>query len=49
MTKEQDIIGSFKISKFPKERILTLDFLAVGDNKHYVKGLFEIDVQYIIN
>lgn len=44
MTKEEEVIGSFKISKFPKDRIPTLDFLAVGDNKHYVKGLIEIDV-----
>jgi len=44
MTKEEENIGSYKISKFPKDRIPTLDFLAVGDNKHYVKGLIEIDV-----
>ncbi|MFX0177170.1 MAG: 2-oxo acid dehydrogenase subunit E2 [Candidatus Hodarchaeota archaeon] len=43
MTKEE-IIGSYKISKFPIDRIPTLDFLAVGDNKHYVKGLIEVDV-----
>ncbi|MFX1587267.1 MAG: hypothetical protein ACFFC1_03850 [Promethearchaeota archaeon] len=52
MTKEEEIIGSYKISKFPKDRIPTLDFLAVGDNKHYVKGLIEVDVtngQQIIN
>ena len=52
MSKEEEIIGSYKISKFPKDRIPTLDFLAVGDNKHYVKGLFEVDVtdgQRIIN
>ncbi len=46
MTKKEEIIGSYKISKFPKDRIPTLDFLAVGDNKHYVKGLFEVDVTY---
>jgi pyruvate/2-oxoglutarate dehydrogenase complex dihydrolipoamide acyltransferase (E2) component len=44
LTKEKDIIGSYEISKFPKDRIPTLDFLAVGDNKHYVKGLIEVDV-----
>jgi len=44
MTKEEEIIGSYKISKFPKDRIPTLDFLSVGDNKHYVKGLIEVDV-----
>ncbi len=52
MPKEEEIIGSYKISKFPKDRIPTLDFLAVGDNKHYVKGLIEVDVtngQQIIN
>jgi len=44
MTKEEEIIGSYRISKFPKDRIPTLDFLSVGDNKHYVKGLIELDV-----
>jgi len=44
MAKEEEIIGSYKISKFPKDRIPTLDFLSVGDNKHYVKGLIEVDV-----
>ncbi|MFX0043234.1 MAG: 2-oxo acid dehydrogenase subunit E2 [Candidatus Hodarchaeota archaeon] len=44
MTKKEEIIGSYKISKFPKDRIPTLDFLAIGDNKHYVKGLVEVDV-----
>lgn len=44
LTKEEEIIGSYKISRFPKDRIPTLDFLAVGDNKHYVKGLIEVDV-----
>ncbi|NVM37885.1 MAG: 2-oxo acid dehydrogenase subunit E2 [Candidatus Lokiarchaeota archaeon] len=44
MTKEEEIIGSYKISKFPKDRIPTLDFLSIGDNKHYVKGLIEVDV-----
>ncbi len=29
MTKEGEIIGSYKISKFPKDRIPTLDFLSV--------------------
>jgi hypothetical protein len=44
MTKEEEIIGSYKISKFPKDRIPTLDFLSIGDNKHYVKALIEVDV-----
>jgi len=44
MAKEEEVIGSYKISKFPKDRIPTLDFLSVGDNKHYVKGLIEVDV-----
>jgi len=44
MKKQDNIIGSYKISQFPKERIPTLDFLAVGDDKHYVKGLFEVDI-----
>ena len=37
-------IGHYEISDFPKARIPTLDFLALGDNKHYVKGLIEFDV-----
>ncbi|NVM38010.1 MAG: dihydrolipoamide acyltransferase, partial [Candidatus Lokiarchaeota archaeon] len=41
---ELNDIGHYEISKFPKERIPTLDFLALGDNKHYVKGLIEFDV-----
>ncbi len=44
MTNEEEIIGSYKISKFPKDRIPTLDFLSIGDNKHYVKGLIEVEV-----
>ncbi|MHA1916152.1 MAG: 2-oxo acid dehydrogenase subunit E2 [Promethearchaeota archaeon] len=44
MAKEEEIIGSYTISKFPKDRIPTLDFLSIGDNKHYVKGLIEVDV-----
>lgn len=44
MTKEEEVIHSYKISKFPKDRVPTLDFLSVGDNKHYVKGLVEVDV-----
>ena len=43
MKKELNI-GSYEISKFPKARIPTLDFLALGDRKHYVKGLIEVDV-----
>lgn len=43
-TKPNSGVGKYKISKFPKERIPTLDFLAFGNNKHYVKGLFEVDV-----
>ncbi|MFX1417938.1 MAG: 2-oxo acid dehydrogenase subunit E2 [Promethearchaeota archaeon] len=42
--KESNNIGHYEISEFPKERIPTLDFLSLGDNKHYVKGLFEFDV-----
>lgn len=34
----------YNISKFPKARIPTLDFLALMDKYHYVKGLFEVDV-----
>lgn len=37
-------IGHYEISDFPKARIPILDFLALGDNKHYVKGLIEFDV-----
>lgn len=42
--KESNNIGHYEISEFPKVRIPTLDFLALGDNKHYVKGLIEFDV-----
>ena len=41
---ELNDIGHYKISEFPKARIPTLDFLALGDNKHYMKGLIEFDV-----
>ncbi|MFX1390061.1 MAG: 2-oxo acid dehydrogenase subunit E2 [Promethearchaeota archaeon] len=37
-------IGHFEISEFPKVRIPTLDFLSLGEEKHYVKGLIEFDV-----
>ncbi|UCC20474.1 MAG: 2-oxo acid dehydrogenase subunit E2 [Promethearchaeota archaeon] len=42
--KKTNNIGHYEISEFPKERIPTLDFLSLGDYKHYVKGLFEFDV-----
>jgi len=46
-------IGKYQISEFPKARIPTLDFLALGDKYHYVKSLIEVDVtdgrQYITN
>ncbi|MFX0034816.1 MAG: 2-oxo acid dehydrogenase subunit E2 [Candidatus Hermodarchaeota archaeon] len=42
--KDLNKIGHYKISDFPKVRIPILDFLALGDNKHYVKGLIEFDV-----
>jgi len=42
--KESNNIGHYEISEFPKVRIPTLDFLALGDNKHYVKGLIEFDI-----
>jgi len=41
---ELNDIGHYEISEFPKARIPTLDFLSLGDNKHYVKGLIEFDV-----
>jgi pyruvate/2-oxoglutarate dehydrogenase complex dihydrolipoamide acyltransferase (E2) component len=44
MKKEKEETGSYIITKFPKERIPTLDFLAISDNRHYIKGLFELDV-----
>lgn len=51
--KKEPNIGSYEISKFPKSRIPTLDFLALGDKHHYIKGLIEVDVtngrQLIIN
>jgi pyruvate/2-oxoglutarate dehydrogenase complex dihydrolipoamide acyltransferase (E2) component len=37
-------VGSFQISKFPKTRIPTLDFLALGEKNHYVMSLIEVDV-----
>ncbi|MFW9876385.1 MAG: 2-oxo acid dehydrogenase subunit E2 [Candidatus Thorarchaeota archaeon] len=42
--KEPKNIGHYEISDFPKERIPTLDFLSLGDDKHYVKALLEFDV-----
>ncbi len=42
--KDLNEIGHYEISDFPKVRIPILDFLALGDNKHYVKGLIEFDV-----
>lgn len=42
--KELNEIGYYEVTEFPKDRIPTLDFLALGDNKHYVKGLIEFDV-----
>lgn len=42
--KESNNIGHYEISEFPKVRIPTLDFLALGDSKHYVKGLIEYDI-----
>lgn len=46
-------IGKYQIFNFPKARIPTLDFLALGDQNHYVKGLIEVDVtdglEYINN
>ncbi|MFX0104284.1 MAG: 2-oxo acid dehydrogenase subunit E2 [Candidatus Hodarchaeota archaeon] len=47
--KESNNIGYYEISEFPKVRIPTLDFLALGDDKHYVKGLIEFDVTDGIN
>ncbi len=37
-------IGEYHKLKFPKARIPTLDFLALGDRYHYVKSLIEVDV-----
>ena len=42
--KESNNIGHYEISDFPEARIPTLDFLSLGDEKHYVKGLIEFDV-----
>lgn len=42
--KKTDNIGHYAISEFPKARIPTLDFLSLGEKKHYVKGLIEFDV-----
>ncbi len=42
--KESNNIGHYEITEFPKLRIPTLDFLSLGENKHYVKGLVEFDV-----
>ncbi len=39
-----DNIGHYDVIDFPKVRIPTLDFLTLGDNNHYVKGLIEFDV-----
>jgi len=42
--REKNNIGHYEITEFPKGRIPTLDFLSLGDKKHYVKGLIELDV-----
>ncbi|MFX1380733.1 MAG: 2-oxo acid dehydrogenase subunit E2, partial [Promethearchaeota archaeon] len=42
--KESNNIGHYEIIEFPKGRIPTLDFLSLGSEKHYVKGLIEFDV-----
>jgi len=42
--KKSNTIGHYEISEFPKVRIPTLDFLLLGDQKHYIKGLIEFDV-----
>ena len=42
--KKSDNIGHYEISEFPKVRIPTLDFLSLGERRHYVKGLIEFDV-----
>ncbi len=34
----------YKISKFPKSRIATLDVCEIGRKKHHVTGLIEVDV-----
>lgn len=39
-----DNIGYYDVIDFPKARIPTLDFLTLGDDNHYVKGLIEFDV-----
>ncbi|MFX1569279.1 MAG: 2-oxo acid dehydrogenase subunit E2 [Promethearchaeota archaeon] len=39
-----DNIGHYDVVDFPKARIPTLDFLTLGDDNHYVKGLIEFDV-----
>lgn len=36
--------GNFKIKRFPKSRIGTLDVFAAGLQKHHVKALIELDV-----
>lgn len=40
----REIIGKYKLDRFPKARIPTLDFLALGNKNHYVKSLIEVDV-----
>ena len=51
--KKNKNIGLYEITRFPKERIPTLDFLSLGGKNHYVKSLIEVDVtngkQKIIN
>lgn len=34
----------FKIKKFPKSRLATIDVTEIGKNKHHIVGLIEIDV-----
>ena len=41
---ENEDLGQSHIEQFPKSRIPTLDFLALGDKNHYVMSLIEVDV-----
>jgi pyruvate/2-oxoglutarate dehydrogenase complex dihydrolipoamide acyltransferase (E2) component len=41
---KMDLLGHYKIEKFPVERLRTLDSLAAGTNKSVVYGLLDFDV-----
>ncbi|MHA2379995.1 MAG: hypothetical protein ACXADS_12040 [Candidatus Thorarchaeota archaeon] len=39
-----DSAGSYEVMRFPRNRIILIDNMELSARKHYVKGLFELDV-----